>query len=117
MKRSSLNKIVDSSGFLLFVVMASSGLVMEFLLPPRSGQRLSVMGMTRHDWGDFHLIVAYLFLAVMALHLALHWRFVLEVVRGEKRTMSGWRFAFGAVSFLLIGLIAILPFIVGLDQR
>ncbi len=45
---------------------------------------MSAFGWGRHDWGDFHSWVSYAFLALIVVHLALHWRWFWQVAGRRK---------------------------------
>jgi hypothetical protein len=81
MNRSIVNFFVDLSSLLVAGVMAVTGLILAFVLPPGTGglgrgQGLALWGWPRHDWGDLHCHVATAFLVLLILHLALHWRWI-----------------------------------------
>lgn len=77
MRRHRINYIVDGVFFLLFIVLGLTGILLEYVLPPGSGQgRSRVWGLTRHDWGDVHFWVAVAAGAALLIHLALHWAWV-----------------------------------------
>lgn len=61
--------------------MAGTGLLLAFRLPPgsRGGRGLTAMGWDRHEWGDVHTWLSYAFLALIVIHLALHWRWLWQV--------------------------------------
>jgi len=54
------------------VFLTSTGLLLHGKLPPGSG-RASIWGLTRHEWGDIHLVLACTFIVLIVLHLGLHW--------------------------------------------
>ncbi|MFN3531211.1 MAG: DUF4405 domain-containing protein [Candidatus Brocadia sp.] len=39
---------------------------------------LFLFGMDRHQWGTIHLIIAFVFLGLLALHILLHWKMILS---------------------------------------
>jgi hypothetical protein len=61
--------------------MVATGITIRFTLPPGSGRTLGVWGLTRHQWGDLHFWLALAAVAIVVLHLALHWTWVVCVVR------------------------------------
>lgn len=72
------NRVVD---FLLWIgicLMLSTGFILRYRLPPgsRGGRGLEIWGWTRHDWGDLHTWLAYTVIALVILHLVLHWRWL-----------------------------------------
>lgn len=65
--------------WLVFCAMSGTGLLLAFRMPPGSGGRVSALGLTRHEWGDWHTWLSYAFLALIAVHLAMHWRWFWQV--------------------------------------
>lgn len=67
--------------YLIFCGLAGTGLLMKYRLPPgsRGGHGLSALGMTRHEWGDIHLWLAWAVLAITLLHMALNWRWLKKI--------------------------------------
>jgi len=90
MRRTTLNFIVDLIGFVDLLLLAATGAVMKWVLPPGSGgghgsgfrggrnarEVKELFGLGRHDWGDIHFVLALLFLIVILLHLILHWTWI-----------------------------------------
>lgn len=116
MKRVNQNFIVDSIAFVAFVFLTSTGILMRFLLPPGSGHSRSLLGLSRHGWGDVHFWVALLFLAILALHLLLHWRWIVCVITGRKREYSGKRLALGLFGFLGVIALSLVPLLAPVDN-
>jgi hypothetical protein len=109
LRRTTLNFIVDFAGFAAFVLLAASGVLMRYVLPPGSGHFSTVWGLDRHEWGSIHFWVAVGFLSVLALHLFLHWRWIVTVLRGRPREGSGARMGLGVVGLLALLVLAIAP--------
>ncbi|MGN6368427.1 MAG: DUF4405 domain-containing protein [Phycisphaerae bacterium] len=112
MKRNTLNFVLDVLLGVLVMGMVATGLLMRWVLPPGSGERLTVWGLSRHDWGDVHFWVSAGIGAVLLVHLALHWQWACTTTvrlvrrRGELVTAaprSLWRNLAGVVA---IGLLA-----------
>jgi hypothetical protein len=89
MKRGTLNFVVVLVSFINLVFLALIGLIMKYVLPPGSGGRghgfrgglepgqvKELWSMTRHEWGDIHFYFALFFLALMAVHIVLHWSWI-----------------------------------------
>jgi hypothetical protein len=53
-KRSTINFIIDAVGFVGFVFLTTTGVLVRYVLPPGSGRRAVLWGMNRHEWGDLH---------------------------------------------------------------
>ena len=94
MRRATLNFIVDLVGFVNLLLLAATGSVMKWVLPPGSGggrgygfrggrgpgpsagQVKQLLGLGRHDWGDVHFILALLFVFLVLVHIVLHWSWI-----------------------------------------
>jgi hypothetical protein len=117
MKKPSLNLIVDMAAFAGFVFLTTTGVLMRYVLPPGSGRFVRVFGLDRHDWGDIHYWVAVVFFAILALHLVLHWKWIVSVVRGRKAEGShGWRVSLAIVGLLALMAIATAPVVAPVEQ-
>jgi hypothetical protein len=85
MTKGQLNFIIDAVMFLVLAAIVGLGLLMEYIMPP--GRRLweiygsnpyiTWLGWDRHDWGDIHFYLALAFLALLVLHIILHWSQIL----------------------------------------
>ena len=111
MKRSNLNFIVDCFGFAGFVLLTATGVLMRYVLPPGSGRTTSIWMLDRHEWGGIHFWIAIAFLAVLAFHLFLHWRWIVALMSGRPREGSGARLALGTVGLAALLALAIAPFL------
>lgn len=124
MKRVHLNAVVDAIALVGFMALATTGLVLRYQLPPGSGEMFGrgmgrragersvdlLWGLTRHEWGDYHYWIAVGLLAVLSVHLFLHWKWIVGVVRGKQTETSGWKLAIGLSSFATITAVMTLPF-------
>jgi hypothetical protein len=87
--RGTLNLVIDAVMFLVLALIAGLGFLMKYTLPPgrekilKYGEnfQLYFLGLDRHQWGSIHLIAAYILLGLLALHLALHWKTIVALVR------------------------------------
>lgn len=112
MKRSTLNVIVDTLAFVCMAVVVFTGVTMGFFLGKGavpSGQKY-LWGLHRHDWGDIHLVFALGLVALMALHVILHWSWI----GGQSR-----RFLRGPalLAILILTVAAAALFLLGLAYR
>jgi hypothetical protein len=82
MKRNTWNFWIDIVSLVTLVGLAMTGLLLEFVLPPgsRGGQGLSLWGYARHDWGEIHLGFAIAIMALMLVHIWIHWSWVYSTV-------------------------------------
>jgi len=125
MKRTSLNFLIDAIALVAFAVIVSTGFLLRYVLPSGSGQlegsgtgwraaqkAVSLLwGYTCHQWGEFHFWVSVVLVAVLALHVVLHWRWIISVVRGRRpREGSGARFALGVVGLVSLAILCVAPF-------
>lgn len=77
--------LVDLLSLVLFLLVASTGVLLKAVLPPGSGrlpaeggthdQILVLWGLSRHQWGQIHTYLSIALLLVLSLHVLLHWRF------------------------------------------
>ena len=111
MKRPNVNFAVDCLGFAGFVLLTATGVLMRYLLPPGSGHSTSIWTLDRHEWGSIHFWIAIAFLAVLAFHLFLHWRWIATLMSGRPREGSGARIALGTVGLAALLALAIAPFL------
>lgn len=110
MKKPTLNFIVDSIAFFLFLCLLSTGFLIFLIMPPASGY--SVWGMGRHMWGEIHFWIAITFLILMALHVTLHWKWIITKVKGNSRDThrSKRRSIIAIVLFFIVFFLLLAPF-------
>jgi hypothetical protein len=130
MKRTQLNFAIDAAAFAAFLFLLSTGLLLRYQLAAGSGGLHAVgsgrgaserpiallWGWTRHDWGQIHYWIAGLLIAILAVHLVLHWKWIICVVRGTRAETSGARFAVGIVSLAALVLMAAAPLFAPLER-
>ena len=114
MKRAHVNALIDLAAFIAFILLLSTGFILEYQLPPGSGsleghgwgrgasQRTIslVWGLTRHEWGEFHYWIAVAMLAILAAHIVLHWKWIVCTLRGTHTDASGYRLALGVAGLI-----------------
>jgi len=92
MRRTTLNFTVDLIAFIDLLLLAATGTILKWVLPPGSGgghgygggfrggrgpiEAKALLGLGRHDWGGIHFVLALIFIALILLHLVLHWRWI-----------------------------------------
>jgi hypothetical protein len=116
MKRSRKNFAIDSLAFICFVFLVSTGVIMYYILPPGSGRGRTIWGLDRHEWGDIHFYFSVGFLAILAIHLFLHWNWIVSLVKGKKRETSGRRALLGLVGALAVLAIALTPILTPVES-
>lgn len=117
MKKSTLNFIINAILFLCMAAITGIGFLIKYILIPGSerwekyGQNveLSVWGMDRHEWAYIHLILGFIILALLVLHIVLHWNMVMGVYHRlfkKKAIYSVFSIVFIAVGIIIM----VLPF-------
>lgn len=79
MKRATLNYWLDVAIALAFVLSAASGMV--FLLPMGSGN--TILGVGTRAWSDLHTWSSLFMVGGVVAHLALHWKWIVQVSRKQ----------------------------------
>jgi len=91
MEKSKLNLVIDALLLLLLCLaaIAGIGLLIKYVLVPGYqrweiyGRNVSLFlcGLDRHQWGTIHFIIGLVFLALLVLHVVLHWQMVVGICR------------------------------------
>jgi hypothetical protein len=126
MTRTHLNFLVDALAFAAMLLLTATGLVLSYQLPPGSGGEHGMgrgrgagerpvtllWGWSRHQWGALHYWIAVGLLAIVAVHLLLHWKWLVAVIRGKPSDASPYRLLAGGLAAIgLVGIVAV-PLIV-----
>jgi hypothetical protein len=103
--RATINRVLDLLLYFEFCALTGIGLMLAWRLPPgsRGGGGLTVLDMTRHEWGDIHLWVGIAFIATVVAHLLMHWKW-LKTVGSRMRSWPLW-------GGLLAGVAVVLAFV------
>jgi hypothetical protein len=87
-QQARINFSLNSLLFAAFVVVNLSGLVAWLIWPSGGywgGLNMlydgSLLDLTRHNWNDLHVWAGLAMIAVLAIHLALHWKWVVCSIR------------------------------------
>jgi hypothetical protein len=115
MARATLNFLIDAATFIVMLSMASTGVLLRFVLPPGSGERRAVWDLTRHEWGDVHFWLAAALGGFVLVHLALHWGWVCGFVSRRFRATDAPTRPTSGLRRNLLGLaaVAVIVFLVG----
>lgn len=116
MKRTISNFIIDAIAFVGFVFLITTGVLMRYVLPPGSGHYSTIWGFDRHEWGGLHFWISVVFFSLLAVHLVLHWRWIVSVVMGRPREGSGLRVSLGIVGLLALVAFSISPLITPVEK-
>jgi len=86
---TKINFLIDVFLFLVMAAVGGIGLLMKYRLVSGeerweiygSNPELFLWGLGRHQWGDLHLILGYVFWALLVFHILLHWRQITGIFR------------------------------------
>jgi hypothetical protein len=87
--REKLNLIIDLLLTVALVFIAGIGFLIKYTLPPGrekflkygNNKELYFLGWDRHQWGSIHLAIAFVMLGLLVLHIILHWKTILCLLR------------------------------------
>ena len=109
MDKNKWNFIIDAAMFLVMTAIAGLGFLMKYVLL-NSRERIAVygrpvdltfLGLDRHAWGAIHLYLAFGLMALLVLHIVLHWKLIVSLYR---RLVADARVRFAAaVVFVVLG--------------
>ncbi len=101
-----LSRILNLALWLVGSVLASTGLILAFRLPPgsRGGRGLSLADWDRHGWGDLHTWLSYAAVALVFAHLLIHsrWLWVVACQRRWPRLVAGLLLGFALPAAALL---------------
>lgn len=116
MNRTKLNFAVDAVAFTAFLFLATTGILLRFLLPPGSGNRMTAWTLDRHEWGEIHFWVALTLFSCLCVHIALHWKWIVCALEGRQKEGSGTRLALGALGLTALLAVAATPLLAPVEQ-
>lgn len=127
MSKSKLNLLIDTLAYLGMMAMVSTGLLLMYIMPPgtggchgEGGARITLLGLSRHEWGKVHWYVAIGLIVVAAVHVLLHWRWVTNTLASLLRP-SGAKAAAGLAPLLVLGILGgatiAAPWVVGTETH
>lgn len=131
LRRSTLTGVVDLAAFVGGVLLVATGFLMRYALPAGSGSLEGfgtgpraaakpitlMLGLTRHEWGEVHFWIAVGLMGILALHLLMHWRWIVYVLRGEPMDATGGRIALGIIGLLGLLAVAVAPFLIPTEHE
>jgi membrane protease YdiL (CAAX protease family) len=109
MKKSNLIAVIDLVAFVAFLFLTTTGVLLRYLLPERSGHWKTILGLNKHEWGTLHFWIAVVLLVVLALHLLQHKKYIRNVFKGRNKEKINVRVALGIIGLIAIILLAMLP--------
>jgi len=124
MDKSKTNLIIDVFMFVVMLAMTGIGLLMKLILIPgkerwvKYGRNVDLyfLGMDRHEWGTVHLVLGCVLLALLALHIILHWQMILHMYRRLLCSRSH-RLVLACILAVVAVLSATFPFLIKPEVR
>ena len=122
MSKSKLNFIINVIMFVLMGIIAGLGLLIKYVLLPGTERwvkygrsvDLTFWGLDRHGWGTIHLILGITLVALLTLHIILHWKMIIGLYKRffkNRRTR-----VFVGICFVIITILFIVfPFLIQVD--
>lgn len=108
MKNTTMRTITDLALYVAMSFLTGTGLLIHYRLVPgfRGGHGLTFLGLSRHDWGAYHLWAAYLLLAFILVHLILNYVFIKNVIAAKKSWLV---IVLGLLGLLITAVFLLLP--------
>ncbi|NMB76563.1 MAG: DUF4405 domain-containing protein [Myxococcales bacterium] len=79
-KRTVFNFWLDLVSLLVMLGLALTGGLIHFVLPAGTGHHYHLLGWSRHDYGQLHFYLAVAAVALLFLHIVLHWNWICCVI-------------------------------------
>ncbi len=88
--------------------LAGTGLLFQYRLVPgfMGGRGLTVLGLSRHEWGTYHLWAAYLLLGLVLVHMALNYAFIKNCIAAKRTWIV---IGLGLIGAAIISVFLLLP--------
>lgn len=80
MNRARLNLIIAMLAATSMLVMAATGYVLRFPLPPSMNRTHMLWNLSRHEWGLIHSWASVGLLVVIVVHVVLHWSWIVTMI-------------------------------------
>lgn len=121
MNKAKLNFAIDALMSLCMMAIAGLGFLMKYILLPgrestiKYGRKVDLffLGLDRHDWGAVHLYLGFLLLALLVLHIVLHWNMIPGLF-AKLIADSGKRWRIGLVYVAVAAVLLLFPFLINL---
>jgi amino acid transporter len=116
MRRPTQNFAVDVAVFVLFIALVATGFLMKYALPPGSGRAATMLALNRHEWGDIHFWIAVAMIALIAVHLLLHTKWIVAMVQGKNPLRRRRRAVLGTIAAVAVLALVALPFLLPVER-
>lgn len=109
---NKINFIIDTFIFLTLAAIAGTGFLIKHIgllskkLSTTFGGKfvITFLNLIHHEWGRIHFILSVIFLALLLVHIILHWRWIATTYQ----SMFKNKFAKAIIAILLLAIIVVL---------
>ncbi len=116
MKGSHINICIDILMFVVMMPVIGIGFLMKYVLVNGTVRNacygsdcdLLYWGLDRHQWGSIHLLLSLILVALLVLHLVLHWHMMIALFKNMVKSTMG-RVATAVILPLTVVFFAIVP--------
>ncbi len=100
--------VTDVGMFVAMCFITGTGLLIHYRLVPgfMGGHGLSLLGLSRHEWGAYHLWAAYLLLFLVLVHMIINFAFIKNVIAAKRTWIVA---ALGLIGAAVIAAFLLLP--------
>ena len=105
MKRNTINFWIDLLTFIVLFAKIWTGLLVHYVLPPGQGRGHSfeLWGLNRHEYGVVHFYLAIAMVALVIIHVWLHWSWICNTIAGLlNKKINPSRYSLYAIMSILI---------------
>ena len=108
MKNTTVRTITDLAMYVAMSFLTGTGLLIHYRLVPgfQGGHGLTFLGLSRHEWGTYHLWAAYFLLVLVLIHLILNFAFIKNVIVANKIWLV---FVLGVLGLMITAVFLLLP--------
>ena len=111
MSRGLVNLLLDLTAAALLTAVVATGYLLAFALPPGTNRTHWLWGLLRHEWGTLHASTSLALLAVLTVHVALHWRWLVTGL-SRRLGLEAWAGRRPGLAGLALVLAAAVPLVV-----
>ena len=100
--------VTDIAMFAAMCFITGTGLLIHYRLVPgsRGGHGLTLQGLSRHEWGTYHLWAAYGLLSLVIVHLILNFAFIKNCIAARRTWIV---IVLGLAGLLITSVFLLLP--------
>jgi len=97
-----IHRVLNLGLYLVFCFMVGTGLLLEYRLIPggEGGHGLTALGLSRHEWGDWHFWLGVTFLIFVILHLWMNRAWLVKIAARSKN----WPLVAGLIAGIILTL-------------